>query len=330
MTFTPTAAGSRTGSVTITDNAPDSPQTVTLSGTAILGPLLTVSPTSLTFPAQYVGTTGLPQNVTLNNTGDQNVTISNVQASSNFAETTGCTSSLAPGAICTLGVFFDPTATGNITGTLTITDNAPGSPHKVALSGTGQDFALAPASGSTTSAAVTAGQTASYNLSIMPGGGLTGNVAFTCSGAPAASTCTVSSGSTTLNGSSSVTVVVNVTTTAPSMTSTRGPLAPPPLGRFRGLPLLLGLLALVTTLVALPLSRPGADLRRLPGLKPFPMLGLAAMLLMALVWAGCGGSNVVHNPGTPAGTYSLTVTGTVTSGSNALKHSLTLNLTVSG
>jgi hypothetical protein len=186
--------------VTITDNAPDSPQTVTLSGTAILGPLLTVSPTSLTFPAQYVGTTGLPQNVTLNNTGDQNVTISNVQASSNFAETTGCTSSLAPGAICTLGVFFDPTATGNITGTLTITDNAPGSPHKVALSGTGQDFALAPASGSTTSAAVTAGQTASYNLSIMPGGGLTGNVAFTCSGAPAASTCTVSSGSTTLNG----------------------------------------------------------------------------------------------------------------------------------
>jgi uncharacterized YccA/Bax inhibitor family protein len=60
------------------------------------------------------------------------------------------------------------------------------------------------------------------------------------------------------------------------------------------------------------------------------MLGLAAMLLMALVWAGCGGggSPVVHNPGTPAGTYSLTVTGTVTSGSNTLKHNLTLNLTV--
>ena len=209
-----------------------------------------------------------------------------------------CTSSLAPGVSCMLGVFFDPTASGNITGTLTITDNAPGGPHTVSLAGTGQDFALAPASGSTTSAAVTVGQTASYNLSITPGGGLTGNLAVTCSGAPAGSTCTVSSSSTTLNGSSPVTVVVNVTTTAPLMTSPRGPLSPPPLGRYKGL-LLLGLLAVVMTLVVLPRSRLGADLRRS---LPFPMLRLAAMPPMALVWAGCsGGSTVVHNPGTPGG-----------------------------
>jgi hypothetical protein len=211
---------------------------------------------------------------------------------------------------------------------LTITDNAPGSPHTVALSGTGQDFALAPASGSTPSASVTAGQTASYSLSVTLGGGLTGNLAFTCSGAPAESACAFSPGGVTLNGSSPVPVTVTVTTTAPSMTSPRGPRVLPPSGRYRGLPLLLGLLALLTTLAALPPSCLGADLRRLPGLKPVPMMGLAAVLLMALVWAGCGGSLVIYNSGTPAGTYLLTVTGTVPSGSNTLKHSLILKLTV--
>jgi hypothetical protein len=60
------------------------------------------------------------------------------------------------------------------------------------------------------------------------------------------------------------------------------------------------------------------------------MVPLASGLLLTLALAGCGGSaSVTHNPGTPAGTYTLTVTGSTGSGSATLSHSVTLKLTVS-
>ena len=69
-------------------------------------------------------------------------------------------------------------------------DNAPGSPHTVALSGTGEDFTFAAPSGS--SATVTPGQAATYTLSLGGQGGLSGGVTFTCTGAPSEATCTLS------------------------------------------------------------------------------------------------------------------------------------------
>jgi hypothetical protein len=59
---------------------------------------------------------------------------------------------------------------------------------------------------------------------------------------------------------------------------------------------------------------------------------LASGLLLVLALAGCGGGGgggVTHDPGTPAGTYSLTVTGTTGSGASAVSHNMTLKLTVS-
>jgi hypothetical protein len=98
---------------------------------------------------------------------------------------------VAAGGSCTINVTFSPAATGPLTGTLSITDNnqgAAGSTQSVALSGTGQDFTLAAASGSPTSATVAPGSPASYTLSVGGEGGFSQSVTFTCTGAPSEAT----------------------------------------------------------------------------------------------------------------------------------------------
>jgi hypothetical protein len=141
VTFTPSAGGSRTGSLTVTDSVPDSPQTLALSGTGE-APVVTLSLTSLTFAATNVGSTSAAQSVTLTNSGTGALTIDSIAASSQYAETNTCGSSVAQGANCTISVTFTPTASGTQTGTVTITDNATGSPQTIALSGTGNGPAV--------------------------------------------------------------------------------------------------------------------------------------------------------------------------------------------
>jgi len=326
VAFTPTAAGTRAGSVTITDNAPDSPQTVTLGGTGILGPLLTVSPTSLTFPAQYVGTSGLPMNVTLQNTGDQNVAISNVQASSSFGETNGFPSPIPAGTQCTIGVFFDPTASGNINGALTITDSAPGSPHTVSLLGTGQDFNFAPAPGSSTSTSVAAGQMAIFSLVLSPGGGFNQTVTLACTGAPMESSCAATPGTVTLNPNGPTTVTISIATTASSMVGPRTRLRPPAADHPRGLPALLWLAALCA-LATLALA--GRMAQRMRPASRAALALLAVIVLLGPVLLSCGGGgSVVHHPGTPTGTYTLNVAAKFASGTVTLTHNVQLTLTV--
>jgi hypothetical protein len=315
VTFTPTARGTRTATVSLVDNAYDSPQSISLSGTGI-APVASLSPFSLTFSGQFVGTTGLPENITLTNNGDVTLSISSIQASVQFGTSNGCTTSLAVGVGCTISVFFDPSAAGTQTGTLTITDNAPGSPQIVQLSGTGMDFLM---SSSTTSQTVAAGQTATYPLTLAPLGGLNQTVSLTCSGAPSLSTCAVTPGSVALNGTASAPATVTVSTTAGSLAPPFGKVSPPSitgLGRLFWLYALLGL-ASVGALA-------GAGKRRAAFL-------LGACLLVAMFWSACGGgAQVVHTLGTPAGTYTLDVTATVTSAatSSTLTHVLKLTLTV--
>ena len=136
VTFTPAAAGGRTGAVTITDSATGSPRTVALSGTGTV-PGVSLSAASLTFASQAVGTTSAAQSVTLSNTGTGPLAISGIVASGDFAQTNTCGTSVAAGASCTINVTFAPTASGSRSGTVTITDSAPGSPRTVALAGTG-------------------------------------------------------------------------------------------------------------------------------------------------------------------------------------------------
>jgi Abnormal spindle-like microcephaly-assoc'd, ASPM-SPD-2-Hydin len=137
VTFTPTQLGTRTGNITITDNAANTPQTVPLSGTGIAP--VTLTPTSATYAAQTVGTTSLPKTFTLKN--NQSVTLSSIVISTTgdfSVSTTTCGASLAAKTNCTIKVVFTPTATGTRTGTLKATDNASNNPQVSNLTGTGK------------------------------------------------------------------------------------------------------------------------------------------------------------------------------------------------
>ncbi len=140
VTFKPTAAGARTAGLTITDSAPGSPRTITLSGTAVTAPAVSLSPSTLTFASQSVGSSSAAQTITLTNTGGSALTISSLALtgtnSGDFSQTNTCGTSVAAAAKCTIAVLFKPVAIGTRTAAVTITDNATGSPQSVALSGT--------------------------------------------------------------------------------------------------------------------------------------------------------------------------------------------------
>jgi Abnormal spindle-like microcephaly-assoc'd, ASPM-SPD-2-Hydin len=95
ITFTPTGSGSRTATVGITDNAADSPESITLSGTTMPAPAVSVTPQSATFGSQYVGTSGLPKSVTVMNNGNAALDIGSVTTSPNdFGTLSACGNSL--------------------------------------------------------------------------------------------------------------------------------------------------------------------------------------------------------------------------------------------
>lgn len=320
VTFTPTAFGSASASLNVSDNVPGSPQTVALTGVG-QGPGVSLSPSNVLFPSQYVGTAGLPQSVKLMNIGNTALTITNVAANpSDFAPLSTCGSSVAAGASCSIGVFFDPKMSGTRNGTLTVTDSASGSPQTAALAGIGQDFSLAPVS--QTTATVSPGQSASYKVAVAPGGGFNQTVTLSCSGAPAQSTCSVSPSSVKLSGSAA-TATVTVTTAGSSAGLTLPIDSPPTTSMFASL------LASSTTLgLGMLVSLAGWRREHHPRL----LCGLAFLCLLSvgLTMSACGGGSSGNSGGggTQAGTYNLTVTGTFTSSSTKLAHNMNLTLVV--
>ena len=204
---------------------------------------------------------------------------------------------------------------GTFAEALTITDNAQGSPHSVALAGTGAGpgpgFTI---SGGSSPAAVSPGGTASYQLSVSPTGGSFANaVTFACNGAPAFATCMVNP-SSIVPGSNSSTVNVTVKTTG--TVAEMRPTAKrnwflaswifAPMGLF-------GMFSI------------GDDRRK----KIARHAVLSTLMVAFLLLAGCGGgvgssrSTPVAQV-TPPGTYTLTVVGT----SGKTEHSVSLRLQV--
>ncbi len=138
VSFTPSSTGSRAGSVMITDNSPQATHQISLSGTgAQANPQASVAPSALQFGDVTVQTQSTARVLTVSNSGAATLSISNITATGDFAQSTMCGSSLSPGSNCTIVVTAKPTSIGIRTGTLTITDNAPGSPHIVALTSNG-------------------------------------------------------------------------------------------------------------------------------------------------------------------------------------------------
>src|SRR5436305_309477 len=114
-----------------------------------------VSPLSLSFGKKPIGVTSLQKTVTLTNTGGADLIIASVAATGDFGVSSLCPGSLARTQSCKIGVTFTPTATGSRTGTLTITDNAPGGSQSVALSGIGTNgIVIAPSKLAFTSSVV--------------------------------------------------------------------------------------------------------------------------------------------------------------------------------
>jgi hypothetical protein len=323
ISFVPTVPGALSASLLITSNAVGGAQTITLTGTA-LGPVANISPSSITFPSQIVGSSGLPQNITLANLGTAAIIITNVSVSAtDFGVVNACGSTVSAGSSCTIGVFFDPTISGARAGTLTITDNSLDSPQTVTLAGTGQAFSLGPTSSST--ATIAAGQTANYTLSVTPGGGFNQTITLTCSGAPALSVCQVSPSLASLNGTSSTPIAVVVTTTAPK----QGFLLP--FGfRFsnpENAPIvLIGLcLGTVAVISVVGWHRKQRFLR-------LRAIATAILLTASMYVSSCGGggspSGGGGSPGTPVGSYTITVSGTFASGSTTLNYVTKLTLIV--
>ncbi len=154
VTFTPTAAGTRTAAVSVTDNASGSPQSVPISGSGQLAPLVTLSPSSLTFPNINVGSSSAPLTVGLQNTGTATLTVSSIalytgaNASQFSIGNNTCITTLAISASCSFTVTFSPTQAGSDNWYISITDNAYNSPQSLTLTATGIGAVATPSQGS--------------------------------------------------------------------------------------------------------------------------------------------------------------------------------------
>ena len=326
--FTPSVAGMESALLTITDTA--GVQTISLTGTGVAAPGFSPSVPTISFGNQQETVKSSAMSVMVTNNGSAGLTISGVAISGanagDFAISTNSCSgaTIAVNATCSVSVTFTPSTTGAETASLIFTDNAVDSPQSVGLTGTGTDFSLAAASGAncpsggncTTSATISAGSTATYDLQVTPSSGFNGSVALTCSGAPGASTCTISPASIPASGSGSYAFTVTVGNTSNVMLV--------PQTHFRYIPGARNSYALMffpSLLFVLWAARPGSShhhARR-------QLVPTMALLFFCMLYgAGCGGGGGGGGGTQPPTNAVLKLTGT----SSGVNRSINLNLTV--
>jgi hypothetical protein len=139
--FSPQSAGLKNARLTFVDNAPGSPEVATLSGTAIAPPTIQVSPGGLNFLSQSVGIASAAQSVVITNAGASSLSVSGISTSganaADFLQNNNCPPVLGGGAVCVINIVFKPNVGfgASRTATLSVADNAPGSPQIIPLTG---------------------------------------------------------------------------------------------------------------------------------------------------------------------------------------------------
>jgi len=324
VTFSPVGAGQRTATLIINDDAPNSPQSVQMTGAATPAPpgtpVAKLTSSSLSFGTVTQSVNAVPQTITLTSAGTGTLHITGVALggtnASDFSLSNSCAAAAYPvGTTCTIGVSLAPLATGVRTAIIAITDDAPNSPQTISLNASAiAALTISPAAPGTNSVTVIAGQTAVFSLQLTPGTGFAGSASFACAGAPSAATCTAPN--VQISGGVPITYVVNVATTKNSMivVPTRWPHLPPIIWlRLPSMAVCLGIFALLLYV------------RRFRGMSAVEGLlraAVATVLVSACVLeaAGCGGganSAVPQNvpalqvTGTPQGTSIITLTPSV-------------------
>jgi hypothetical protein len=330
--FNPTsvANGAGTSTLTVSTSATTPPNTYTVTVTGTSGSLTHSAVATLIatgIPNFTIAATALsPASVTVGGAGTSTVTVSPLNG---FNSAVALSCSIAPVVVtapptCSL----NPTSVANGSGAsmLTVSTSAttPPGTYTITVAGTSgslthsavatliatgiPDFTIAASAFSP--ATVNAGGSGSSTITIAPQNGFSGNVTLTCSITPAASRPPVCSLNPTMVAAGSGTSTLTVTTTAPTTASLA-----PQLKGFYAMWLPIGGLALLGTGLA-------SRRRKLLGL-----LLLVLMLTGLIFMAACGGSSSGGgggHPGTPAGTYTVTVTAT----SGSLTHTAPVTVVV--
>jgi Abnormal spindle-like microcephaly-assoc'd, ASPM-SPD-2-Hydin len=233
-TFTPTVLGSRTATIKVTDNATPATQVINLSGNGTQ-PGVTLNPTTIPFGNQRLATTTVQSISTLTNSGTGTLTITSVTLTganpADFAlvtpvSGTDCRTvvSLASGGTCMIAVTFTPATLGSLGATVSVVDNASGSPHTVTLTGTG----VFPATTLTPSTPINFGNqilnvtSTVQTLTLMNSGTGTLNLASVALGGTNANQFAFATGTTCTNGSTvaaGASCIVNLTFTPTALGS---------------------------------------------------------------------------------------------------------------
>jgi hypothetical protein len=345
VTFDPMQTGARSAVVMLSDNAPQSPQILAVSGTAVQA-TATISPPGLkvNFGSALAGTASSPAPVTITNSGTPPAVLSigaaTVNPPGNFTAVNNCTAGVPAAGSCTLVVTFTPPASpaaapcGSNAGThvanLLITDNAPTSPQSIALSGTASDYCLAPAG--VASQTVTAGTPATFQLLADSLGTFAGLLALTCADAASSSTCAVQPATVNLTSGGQTPLVLSVATATNALVPfSRAPdvvpFAPtaPALAQWRWRGIALWLLMLC----ALVFAWAAAAKRQLPrGMRFAQTAAMAILFSIGLAACFGSGTSMTSPAGTPTGTYTMTVTGTFTGTGGSTTRSVQVTLIV--
>jgi uncharacterized repeat protein (TIGR03803 family) len=297
-----------------TYNAAMGSNTVVVTATVVSAPVATLTPPTLTFTSTS-GVASAAQAAALSNTGNASLSISAIAItgtnSADFAITTGtnaCGATLAAGATCSIYVTFTPASATSFAATLSVADNASGSPQTTSLAGTGTTAVAASFTVSSPTGAQTIqpGGTATYSITATAQNGtFSSPITLAATGLPTGATATFAPPSIT-PGSSSATSILSIQTANTTVAAT---------GRRSGWPLALSAFSLVGLLFL-----PGKRRRRWITLGVLLFTSLSALTALT----GCGGGfGVAGVTNTPA-SYTITITGT----SGEVQQTTTVQLTV--